>query len=93
METIQIRLGHTDSVNSVDRQNFLDVQLKNTSKLSHFTDIKETIDQYEQFKTERDNCHKYRLITTINPYCTNVLFNTFTEIVYAEGSGDYCRLL
>lgn len=93
METIQIRLGHTDSVNSVDRQNFLDVQLKNTSKLSHFTDIKETIDQYEQFKTERDNCHKYRLITTINPYCTNVLFNTFTEIVYAEGSDDYCEAI
>lgn len=87
---ISIRLGHTDSVNSVDRQNFLDVELKNTSKLSHFTDIKETIDQFEQFKTERENCNKYRLILTINPYCTNVLFNTFTEMVYAEGSKDKC---
>ena len=86
MNNIQIRLGHTDSVNSVDRQNFLDVELKNTSKLSHFTDIKETIDQYEQFNTERENCNKYRLILTINPYCTNVLFNPFTEIVYAEGA-------
>lgn len=86
MNNIQIRLGHTDSVNSVDRQNFLDVELKNTSKLAHFTDIKETVDQYEQFKEERENCNKYRLIVTINPYCTNVLFNTFTEMVYAEGS-------
>ena len=86
MNNIQIRLGHTDSVNSVDRQNFLDVELKNTSKLSHFTDIKATIDQYEQFNTERENCNKYRLILTINPYCTNVLFNPFTEIVYAEGA-------
>lgn len=89
MDNIKIRLGHTDSVNAVDRQNFLDVELKNTSKLTHFTDIKTTIDQYEQFKVERENCNKYRLITTINPYCTNVLFNTFTEMVYAEGS-DLC---
>jgi len=51
-----IRLGQTDSVNSVNRQNFLDVELKNTSKLSHFTDIKTTIDQYEQFVNERENC-------------------------------------
>lgn len=92
MNNIQIRLGHTDSVNAVDRQNFLDVELKNTSKLAHFTDIKTTIDQYEQFKTERENCNKYRLIVTINPYCTNVLFNTFTEIVYAEGSNN-CNAL
>jgi hypothetical protein len=92
MNNIQIRLGHTDSVNSTDRQNFLDVELKNTSKLIHFTDIKKTIDQYEQFKTEREKCNKYRLIATINPYCTNVLFNTFSEIVYAEGS-EYCNAI
>ena len=85
-----IRLGQTDSVNSVNRQNFLDVELKNTSKLSHFTDIKTTIDQYEQFVNERENCDKYRLILTINPYCSNVLFNTITEVVYAEGS-TYCE--
>lgn len=86
MNKVQIRLGHTDSVNSINRQNFLDVELENTSKLMHYTDIKETVDQYEQFKVERENCNRYRLITTINPYCTNVLFNTFTEMVYAEGS-------
>lgn len=86
---VSIRLGHTDSVDSVDKQNFFDVELKSTSKLRHFTNIKETIDQFEQFKTERENCNKYRLILTINPYCTNVLFNTLTEIVYAEGSDKY----
>ena len=91
-KNVQIRLGHTDSVNSVDRQNFLDVELKNTSKLIHFTDIKRTIDQYEQFKIERSGCNRYRLIATINPYCTNVLFNTFTEMVYAEGS-DKCEAI
>lgn len=89
MESVKIRLGHTDSVNSVNRKNFLDVELKNTSRISHFTDIKSTIDQYEQFEKERKDCNRYRLITTINPFCTNVLFNTFTETVYAEGSVPY----
>ena len=86
MKDIQIRLGHTDSVNSIDRENFLDVELKNTSKIMHFTDIKETVDKFEQFKKERSNCDRYRVILTINPFCTNVLFNTVTEVVYAEGS-------
>lgn len=86
---VSIRLGHTDSAYSVDRENRLDVQLKNTSKLGHFSDILSTVDQYEQFKEERNDCNNYRLILTIVPYCTNVLFNTVTEIVYAEGS-DQC---
>lgn len=81
MDRYKIRLGHTDSVDSVDRENFLDVQLQNTSKKFHFNDVKKTIDQYELFKEERSKCTRYRLIMTINPYCTNVLFNPFTEIV------------
>lgn len=89
----QIRLGHTDSVNSVNKQNFLDVELHNTSKPIHYTDIKKTVDEYEQFTNERGNCNRYRLIVTINPYCTNVLFNTLSEIVYAEGSDDCDALI
>ena len=85
MDDYKIRLGHTDSVDAVDRENFLDVELKNTSKKLKFNDIKKTIDQYEQFQLERDNCNRYRLILTINPFCTNVLFNPFTEMVKYSG--------
>lgn len=81
MDRYKIRLGHTDSVNSIDKENFLDVQLQNTSKKLHFNDIKKTIDQYEQFQLERDRCNRFRLILTINPFCSNVLFNPFTEMV------------
>jgi len=90
MDKHKIRLGHTDSVNSIDKENFLDVELKNTSKLLHFTDVKKTIDQYEQFQNERDNCNRFRLILTINPFCSNVLFNPFTEMVkYIENEGKW----
>ena len=80
MGRYEIRLGHTDSVNSVDKENFLGVQLKSTSKKLHYNDIKTKIDQYEQFNKERAESSKYRMILTINPYCSNVLFNPLTEV-------------
>ena len=86
MNDEQIRLNSTDSVNSVDRENFLDVEIKQHTKVFPFGDVIDTIDQRRQFETERENCTKYRLILTVNPYCSNILFNTVTEIVQNEGS-------
>lgn len=92
MGKYQIRLNKTDSVNSVNKENFLDVQLKSTSKKLHFNDIKNTIDQYEQFNKERSECTKYRVILTINPYCTNVLFNPLTEIAKKIVEGNAVKV-
>lgn len=86
MQDKRIRLSSTDSVNSVDRENFLDVEIKQHTKVFPFGDVIDTIDQRQQFETERENCTKYRLILTVNPYCSNILFNTVTEIVQNEGS-------
>lgn len=83
-----IRRRHTDSVNAVDQQDFLDVQLQSTQRLLHHTDVRGEIDRYEQFLKERRACDTYRVILTINPYCTNVLFNTLTEINYKEGTDE-----
>lgn len=87
MNDYKIRLGRTDSVDSVNRENFLGVQLESTSKKLHFNDIKATIDQYEQFQKERSLSNKYRVILTINPYCTNVLFNPLTEVAKLSDDG------
>lgn len=77
-----IRLNSTNSVRSVNKDNWVDVRLQQTTKPYFFTpNIKGVIDQYEQFELERQNCTSYRVITTIKPYCTNALFNVFTEIV------------
>ena len=89
MNQFKIRLNKTNSVNSVNKDNMVDVELQQTTNPYMFTtDIKDTIDQYEVFETERANCTNYRLITTIKPFCSNVLFNPITEIVYKEGSDD-----
>jgi len=91
MDDYKIRLGHTDSVDSVDKENFLDVRIQNTSKEFHFNDVKKTIDQYELFQQEREKCNRYRLILTINPFCSNVLFNPFTEIVKYDEDVNKCE--
>ncbi len=91
MDDYKIRLGHTDSVDSVDNENFLDVRVQNTSKEFHFNDVKKTIDQYELFQQEREKCNRYRLILTINPFCSNVLFNPFTEIVKFDEDINKCE--
>ena len=88
MNDEQIRLNSTDSVNSVNKENFLDVEIKQHTKVFPFGNVIDTIDQRQQFETERENCTKYRLILTVNPYCSNILFNTVTEIVQNEGSDE-----
>ena len=82
----RIRLSSTDSVNSVDKKNILDVDIKRHAKQFPFPSLKYTIDQMEQFELERSMSTKYRLILTINPYCSNILFNAVTEIVQNEGT-------
>ena len=84
----RIRKSSTDSVNSVTKVQYLDVELKNTSKLLMIPNIVDVVDAYKVFESERENCENYRLILTINPFCTNVLFNPMTEIIYKEGSSD-----
>ena len=84
----KIRLNRTNSVYSVDRENQLAVQLDHTTKKIPLTDIKTTVDQYEIYRQEAANCDKYRVTLTIKPYCTNVLFNTCTEVVLHNGGNE-----
>lgn len=88
MNKHQIRLSSRDSLLSTNRDNFADLKLEQSTKLFPFPDVKETIDQYEVFEKERSECNKYRLILTINPFCTNILFNPLTEIIKNEGSDN-----
>lgn len=83
----KIRLNITTSVNSVNVDNFVDVELKQSTKLLPHTDTVDKVNIYEVFEEERSKSDKYRLIFTINPICTNVLFNTLTEVVKFEGEG------
>ena len=92
MDSYSIRLGKTDTVFSLNRENDLDVSITQTSKPVRYLDVKRTVEQYERFVLERSMCNKYRFIVTIVPYCTNVLFNTFTEIVKDECGNNPVRV-
>ena len=88
MQDERIRLTSTDSVNSVNTKQFVNVELQQHTKVFPFPSIKEDIDQRQIFEEEREKSTKYRLILTVNPYCSNVLFNAVTEIVQNEGTDN-----
>ena len=77
----KIRRFNTTSVNSVDGAKSILLRLESTCKTSNITTASENIDLYEQYIRELAECNEYRFIFTIRPYCTNVLFNPFTEVV------------
>lgn len=87
-DTIRILRGKAVSENAVNDDKSLRFNIESSTEDMHDTDIKAVVDLNEQFQGERNACTKYRVIATVQPYCTNVLFNTCTEIVRNEGSPE-----
>ena len=71
---------------SVNKPNKMGVDLDTKSKLMQNSGIMGNFSLFEQYNAERDACDKFRMIFVVNPVCSNVLFNTQTEIVQNEGS-------
>lgn len=76
------------SKQSSNTSNGVNVQLKGKRKLLPTTDMSDSVSQYEQYLEERGKCNKIRLTCQVNPICSNVLYNSVTEIVRNEGSDD-----
>lgn len=76
------------SKQSSNTSNGVNVQLKGKRKLLPTTDMSESVSQYEQYLEERGKCNKIRLTCQVNTICSNVLYNSVTEIVRNEGSDD-----
>lgn len=93
MDQTQIFLEKNKSAESVNKGTVLKVSLPTKSKLIPYNDIDETLSLHQLYIDERDNCEDYRLIFTVNPICSNVLFNTKTEVVWKEGSDDCISLM
>lgn len=83
-----IRTSETDSVKGIATTQNVDVQLKQTTKALPFPNVSTTLSQRSVYEEERQAANKYRLILTVVPYCSNVLFNPLTEIIKDEGSDD-----
>jgi len=87
-DSIKILAGNRKSINAVQDDKYLNVNItRNISPLIDSSTVG-TLDLNERFLFEREECKDYRLILTVNPYCTNVLFNPCTEIIKHEGSSD-----
>ena len=88
MEQINTRIGETKGFTDINEIQNLNVDLERSEKILPLNDIQGGIDAYEQYLKEKDACNKYRLVFTIRPFCTNVLFNRVTEAIYKEGSDN-----
>jgi len=91
MNKTDIKLNKYKHSLSVNVENKIDVDLDSSQKLFPTASMQSTIDKYEQYVKENDESDIYRLIFTINPVCSNVLFNHITEVIKGEGS-NYCSL-
>lgn len=85
-DTYHILRGSAVADDAQDNDKTVRISVIRTSDNIYETDIKAVVDSNEQFMKERDACREYRIIFTLVPFCSNVLFNTCTEIVRYEGS-------
>lgn len=88
----KILLGKSRGKRDVNEGNFTKVELSATERALPVDRITQTLDSYKEYLSEKDSSDIYRLIFTINPVCSNILFNSGTEIVYKEGSEE-CQCL
>ena len=79
--TEKITLRKSVDKSSSNENMSLNAYLSGSKKMLSEGGFNDTIDLYNEYIEERKNCNKFRLIININPFCTNVLFNPFTEIV------------
>ena len=87
---MDILLNQSRSAQSVNVNNTLSIGIDNHVKILPYTDFTGDVNLKEVYDLERQSSTLLRLIITIHPYCTNVLFNNFTEIVRERGVGsDY----
>ena len=67
-------------------EKYLNVDLSAKSRLIPYSTAAGMLGLNDLYIEERDACENYRMIFTVNPVCTNALYNAVTEPVYKEGS-------
>jgi len=86
--TEKILLNSSINKKSVNENSSLTLNLTGNEKLLPEDSIDGTIDAYDVYIDERKKSNKFRLVVNINPFCSNILFNPYTEIVKNEGTDD-----
>ena len=81
----KILLNRNKGVDSVNVDNSIPVELSTKNSLLPGSSVEGTINQYQIYLNERNNTERYKMLFTIHPYMSNILYNNFTEIVANEG--------
>lgn len=71
----------------------LNVDLSAKSRLIPFSETVDMLGLNDLYAEERNACENYRMIFTVNPICSNILYNAITEPVYKEGSEEAINLV
>ena len=74
-DRLKYRLRSTDSQTSVDTDTFIKLNLEGSTRLLPTNDINTAVSSAEVFNNERQSTKKYRILGTIKPIISNVLFN------------------
>ncbi len=82
---MEILLPTATSINSPLSDMQVGISLNRDYNVINEFDVKETVYLYDGYREERDKCTLYRLIVTIDPVCTNVLFNPVTIVLNGSG--------
>lgn len=77
---MQLLQQNSKSKKSYNKDFYKNLIFEINSRELPIENISKIINTYQVFDDERNNCTKYRLNVTINPYCTNALVNPLTEI-------------
>lgn len=88
----KVFLDENKSYTSQSQEHSLDVSLTTKTRSLPYSNLTGELSNYQLYNNERDASTKFRMIFTVNPICTNVLFNMRTEIVQNEGSPE-CKVL
>ena len=84
--TEKILLNKSKNKTSTNINNSLTIQLKGSKRILPCDPMETTVSEIDVYNKEREDCSKIRLTVQVNPICSNVLFNNFTEIVRNEGT-------
>ena len=83
---MKILLNKSKGKYSRNEEGTMNVVLSSNTRITPYSAMDNVVDIDDIYYHERNNSNLYRLILTINPICTNVLYNMRTEIIKNEGS-------
>ena len=85
---MDILLNKNKSKKSSNVNNSLLVSLTDQKRILPIDTIFTNINEIDLYNNERKLSNLIHLTCTVNTFCSNMLFNPITEIVYKEGSSD-----